>query len=259
MKKKTLFVFLIYVASFVLAACGPQTLGTRNAAPESSSALVEFTGKVESVQGDQIVVNGQTLKLDPSSQAKSQFTVGDTVRVRAEVQADGSVIVKEIGSPNAVAFSGDPASPTATPTASSVAAPQEFIGTVDAVTPDEIVITGQPFIVTADTQFETAVFTGDTVKVQAVLNTDGTFTALAVNLADPTATPSPTIAPPANTPPPPPPGNDNDNGNDNNNDNDNGNSNDNGNGNDNNNDNGNDNDDDDDDNDNDNDNEDDDD
>jgi len=70
-------------------------------------ALVEFTGVIESIDGNQWVINGQTLTVDPAIVRDGPFDVGDTVKVEAEVAQDGSITVTRVELPSADDNSND--------------------------------------------------------------------------------------------------------------------------------------------------------
>jgi hypothetical protein len=70
-------------------------------------SLVEFTGVIESIDGNQWVINGQALTVDPAIVRDGPFDVGDTVKVEAEVALDGSITVTRVELPSADENSND--------------------------------------------------------------------------------------------------------------------------------------------------------
>jgi len=116
-----------------------------------------------------MVINGQTITVDPNTVNDGPFNVGDTVKVEADVQADGSIVVTRVELPStpvaAVESPDVAASETATsPDVSSTPDPSlgstmpdpasgglvfdnsgaEAFGTVDSITADTVVIVGRP-------------------------------------------------------------------------------------------------------------------
>lgn len=96
------FLFTLLLTALLISACG----GASSTREESSvgsgkpmASLVEFTGVIESMSGDQWVVNGQTFTVDASALRDGTFEVGDTVKVEVEVQTDGSILVTRVESP----------------------------------------------------------------------------------------------------------------------------------------------------------------
>ncbi|GEM_PF-5283082 len=62
---------------------------------ETPGAKVEFTGTVESMDGDTWIIDGQTI-IVTNAEIKGNIQVGDTVKVEAYLQADGSLAALEI-------------------------------------------------------------------------------------------------------------------------------------------------------------------
>jgi len=97
---RSLFVLMALVAVLV-SACGPEAAvdETSSGGDKPRAALVEFTGVIESIDGNQWIVNGQSITVDDTILRDGPFQVGDTVKVEAEVQADGSVVVTRVELP----------------------------------------------------------------------------------------------------------------------------------------------------------------
>ena len=103
MKKQSKFL-LILAALFamILSACG----GTAATETETSAgankplaSLVQFTGVIESINGNQWTINGQVYTVSDDLLDDDSFEVGDSIEVEAEVQADGTVVVRNISQP----------------------------------------------------------------------------------------------------------------------------------------------------------------
>lgn len=111
MKKQSKFL-LILAALFamILSACG----GTAATETETSAgankplaSLVQFTGVIDAIDGNQWTVNGQVITVDPVVVRDGTFKVGDTVKVEGEVQADGTLVVTRVELPTDASNSND--------------------------------------------------------------------------------------------------------------------------------------------------------
>lgn len=81
---------------------------------------VEFSGTMEAISGDMIIVDGKTIRLSESTEIKGDFTIGTIIKVRATVASDGTITAREVESVSAAIQSvqsdddpkdGDSASP----------------------------------------------------------------------------------------------------------------------------------------------------
>jgi hypothetical protein len=210
------FIALFLLFSYLLAACGGALPARTEVKPAAGSpAQVEFAGTVDAINGDQWVVNGQTFNVGASTQVNGNFQVGDSVKVSATVNADGSVVAREVQASDMAANqartqdqtqtqaqtqSQDNGASTPEPdqsqtqsqnqNESQAGAPSpEFVGTVEAINGDQWTIGGQVFTVTNATGFKDTFAVGDMVKVHVVVNPDGTFTAREVESAPAGSTP----------------------------------------------------------------------
>ena len=192
MKKLPRFLlFVLALGSMLISACGAAPF-EQAAGSKVQANTVAYTGVIEAINGDQWTVNGQILAVDPSIVRDGPFQVGDTVKVEAVVNLDGSLTVKSVETPSAAdlaASSPDPASgPTSEPgQQNDSAGGTEVVGTVESVTADTIVIDGKTFTVTNATEFKDQIAAGDFVKIHIVVNADGTVTIAEIEKADPTA------------------------------------------------------------------------
>ena len=101
--KRFLFVTVVLLAAYVLSACGgvPAAAPAEQAAVKVDASLVAYTGTIEGMNGDQWIVNGQALTIDPVVVRDGPFQVGDTVKVEGNVNPDGSFTVSRIEAPTA--------------------------------------------------------------------------------------------------------------------------------------------------------------
>ena len=105
MKKTPRFFFIgLALIALFISACGgavaaPSETSSGSGRPQAS--LVEFSGVIEAMDGNQWTVNGQMITVDDSILREGPFAVGDSVKVEAEVRADGSIIVTRVERPSA--------------------------------------------------------------------------------------------------------------------------------------------------------------
>lgn len=104
MKRKSyLFLLVMVLIAMFASACGAAPAASEGPSIGGSkplASLVEFTGVIEAIEGNQWTVNGQVIMVEPSVISGAAWKVGDTVKVEAEVQADGSVVVTRVKSPD---------------------------------------------------------------------------------------------------------------------------------------------------------------
>jgi len=100
--KGTYFVVLA-VFAILLSACGgaPAAAPAEQAAVKVDASLIAYTGTVESIAGNQWVVNGQPLTVDPGVIKDGPFKVGDTIKVEGSLNTDGSFTVTRVELPSA--------------------------------------------------------------------------------------------------------------------------------------------------------------
>ena len=225
MKTFKLLSSVIVLFGLLLSACAPA------AAPVATEAAnvgggkpvssVVFTGVIESMSGDQWVINGQTITVDASVLRDGTFMVGDTVKVEASVAEDGSVTAQRVETPSAddLAQSGSSSSDdssddnasssndntsmddnastndnSSTDDNSNTSVPQaltfddsgdEAYGTVDSLTDTSITIAGQTFPLAPGVEIKGAIVPGALVKVHFTVNADGTLSVSEIEIADP--------------------------------------------------------------------------
>jgi hypothetical protein len=178
------------IAAYLLAACGGTLPGTSVSAGASKvqADVVAFSGTVESINGSEWTVAGQKLSLDPQVSLDPNITVGDEVKVEANVLSNGAVIALKVESskkddvsamPSAdVSSTPDPISSTPAPSPALGVGTNasEIFGAVEALTTDTITINGVMYDLAGFTEFKNQIGVGDQVKVHLIANADGTFT-----------------------------------------------------------------------------------
>ncbi|GAB4568844.1 MAG: hypothetical protein Fur0017_12740 [Anaerolineales bacterium] len=98
---------LAAVFSMLVSACAgaASTTSSSVGGDKPHATLVEFTGVIEAIEGNQWTINGQVITVEPTMLKDGPFQVGDTVKVEVEVQGDGSVVTTRVERP--VAGVGD--------------------------------------------------------------------------------------------------------------------------------------------------------
>ncbi|MCE9644988.1 MAG: DUF5666 domain-containing protein [Chloroflexi bacterium] len=194
MKKfSNLFIPMLVLATVLLSACSgvsaPEGISLAN---KVQAAPVQFTGVIEAMDGNQWVVDGQAITVDPTVLRDGPFVVGDTVKVEVVVQTDGSLVVTRVEAPEA-----EDAELSSTPDPSVTPSPvlpgglafdnngTEAFGTVESITVDTVVIDGQTFTIANGAEFKDLIQAGDFVKVHFSLNADGTMSITEIEISDP--------------------------------------------------------------------------
>ncbi len=189
----------ILLIGILLSACAPSANSLAPAGVGGGKSLpdVIFTGAIESMNGDQWVVNGQTVKVDQSVLRDGPFVVGDTVKVEAAVADDGSVTAQRIETSSAadlveISTSTPEPSSTTMPGGSIPSGPvfdangNEAFGTVNSVTDTSITLNGQTFNFAKGVEIKGEIVAGATVKLHFTTNADGTLSVREIEIADPT-------------------------------------------------------------------------
>ncbi|NWF62970.1 MAG: hypothetical protein HXY38_01580 [Chloroflexi bacterium] len=100
MNKKYRFLLIVAaVFAMLVSACGGTATETSAGGNKPRASLVEFTGVIEAMDGNQWTINGQVFTITDDLLDDDSFVVGDTIEVKAEVQADGSVVVTNVSQP----------------------------------------------------------------------------------------------------------------------------------------------------------------
>lgn len=201
-------VSLLLVGAYLLSACGGalSPAAASEVAPKVLAKEIVFTGVVEAMNGNQWVVSGQTITLDPAAALDPNITVGVIVKVEGSVSADGTVMALKIetstesgnnsndDNSNDVGNSNDDNSnddanandDNGNDDNSNEAGDDkdEVFGVVEALTADSITINGVTYQFASFTEFKDIVAVGDQVKMQVIVNADGTFTIREIELSD---------------------------------------------------------------------------
>jgi hypothetical protein len=188
----------IVLLSILLSACAPAA----NSAPGiggggKALADVVISGAIESMNGHQWVVNGKTVRVDPSVLRDEPFAVGDTVKVEASMSDDGTVTTQQVETPAAgiPAESASRAPDDSFSMPDNSATPQppifddqgnEAVGIVDAVADTSITVGGQTYTFAQGVEFKGDIVAGASVKLHFTVNADGTFSVTEIELTNAT-------------------------------------------------------------------------
>ena len=102
MKKISNFLRLVVtITTLLLSACGSAAATSTSEAIGGSVApiSVAFIGMVDSMAGDQWVINGQTVTVSVDAIQDGPFNIGDEVKVEGVVSSDGSFAVSNVKLP----------------------------------------------------------------------------------------------------------------------------------------------------------------
>jgi len=194
MKPFKLFRAVILLGGLLLSACAgapaSQTVPSSDSVgSDKAISEVVFTGAIESMNGDQWVINEQTVTVDPLVLRDGPFVIGDTVKVEAQVAEDGSVTAQRVESPSAADMAE---SATSTPEAGSSGTPVVFnddgtvaVGAVEALTDTSITIGGQSYTLAQGAEIKGVIAVGTLVKLHFITNADGSLSIQDVEIADP--------------------------------------------------------------------------
>lgn len=146
---------------------------------EEEGTKVEFYGMIDSITGGVYVINGLTVNTDESTEIKGDLMVGDLVKVEGWLNADGTYLAHEIKP----AFA-----PTGRPEEKYKGDDDhdedeiKMIGNIESISETLWVVAGTGFLVDASTKIEGDPEIGDTVKIEAYIQTDGTYLAKEIEL-----------------------------------------------------------------------------
>lgn len=168
-------------ASKLMPAQVESSVDNSQAADSKSSASTvqdyfEFTGTLSAKEGNLWTVDDVLVYISPSTELKGVFEVGAKVKVEGALQADGSVLARQIKPAVANANPSQNQSGSSNPgagVAPSMGNEIEFIGTLSEKTNDQWLVSGVRVFLLATTEVYGAPVVGDLVKVEGALLEDG--------------------------------------------------------------------------------------
>jgi hypothetical protein len=126
---------------------------------------MEYAGVVESIAADTWTVSGKTFAITPETEIKGTIIVGDLVKIEARVGSDGTLTAHEIKLADESNENHEDGSE------------MEFTGMVESIGPESWTVDGKTLAITLETKIKGTIIVGDSVKVEAYVNLDGTLTA----------------------------------------------------------------------------------
>ena len=99
MKNIRFLVFVLTIGTLLLSACGAAAATPPAGGGKVEAMPVAFVGIVDSIAGDQWVISGTTVTVDPAVVRDGPFAAGDQVKVEGVVNPDGSFTVSRIEAP----------------------------------------------------------------------------------------------------------------------------------------------------------------
>ncbi len=162
-----------------------------NAQGQGPAQIVVFKGTVDSVEEGQIVVSGQVILLTDSTRIRGDLAEGVEVEVKAQPNADGTLTALSVqvrpgasGQGQGGSHRGQP--PTMPPIPSGTPQGQaykvEFVGIVESMDGEQWTVNGQILQITDETEIQGQVTVGSLIKVKALVQDDGSLTAIHVKV-----------------------------------------------------------------------------
>ncbi len=105
MKNIRFIVLVLVLGTLVLSACGAAAAPAAPATPAAvgggkvEAMPVAFLGTVNSINGNQWVISGTAVTVDPSVIRDGPFNAGDQIKVEGVINADGSFTVSRVEVP----------------------------------------------------------------------------------------------------------------------------------------------------------------
>lgn len=139
----------------------------------------KISGIVESISGNEWIVDGQKVKLDRETDIRTQARVGEAATVEGQIQADGSIIAREIKPKEKETTTGKQADDKETASRSIL----RLSGIVQKYSPTELTVNGRTISITPDTKVEGSLSMGLTVEIEAKQQPDGKVLAVFIKVS----------------------------------------------------------------------------
>ncbi|MBI4289795.1 MAG: hypothetical protein HY671_15380 [Chloroflexi bacterium] len=128
--------------------------------------VVGLAGSIQSISDTEIMISGQKVMRSAQTEVKGTLQVGIVAKVEGSLQADGSILAREIKAP-AVLKAGI-----------RVAGNEiELVGAIESATPTQIMLFGKKVAIDAQTQVKGTLQAGALAKVEGSLQPDGSILA----------------------------------------------------------------------------------
>jgi len=144
--------------------------------PESGVVNAEIKGTVESIAPALWVIGGFNVAVDASTELSTSLAVGSFAKAEGKLQADGSLLAREIRPADENSSGGGDQSGDDNGMSSGDGNKVEFSGTVESISAGLWVIGGKSVTVNAQTEISGSPKVGETVKVEA-FRSNGALTA----------------------------------------------------------------------------------
>ncbi len=141
----------------------------------ASGERVEFTGTVESQQGNRWTISGRVVIVGPNTELNVREPVaGAQARVVAEAQADGSLLARKLD-----------VRPVETPKRPEASKRVQFTGTIENLAPSRWLVSGRELVISQDTtiKVEGILAPGAQARVTAEQRPDGSLLAREIQVA----------------------------------------------------------------------------
>lgn len=143
--------------------------------PESGVVNAEIKGTVDSIGASLWVIGGFNVAVNTTTEVSSSLAVGSFAKAEGTLQADGSLLARQIQPADLNGSGGDDQSGDDNGM-SGDGNKVEFSGVVESISAGLWVISGKSVIVNAKTEIDGSLKVGDNVKVEAY-NASGSLTA----------------------------------------------------------------------------------
>lgn len=146
------------------------SISVTNTITSTLSDEMELIGVVEAIAPDKWTVAGETFAVTPETEIEGNIVLGDMVKVELHLSNTNVLTASQIE-----LLHEDEHGETF-----------EFTGTVTALTQGSVTVGTTVLVITEKTEIEGTLALGAVVKVEALVNTDGTFTATQIEVKDDT-------------------------------------------------------------------------
>jgi len=158
--------------------------------PSEEPEEVEFTGRIESMIGTIWVIGGRQVVIGPETRIDGDPQIGDIVRVEAVQQVGGPILAERVRQEENAETPEPDGTEGPTPEANETAEEGdngeqvEFEGEVESIASGAWVIAGQTVIVTPQSEIDGDPAVGDSVRVRALRQADGSLVAERIERRD---------------------------------------------------------------------------